>query len=676
MWRSALLLGMKRRPHIGHHKALNKRSSLSFNNWNSLIIVVTFKLISSKQYVPSLSTLSHSWTPLVLLAHRRRSTQRTWTQLFSSRVKSELTLRSLMSTERREVSPEPPSTPKPTSQSPRSTDRINTENVASDHVASVIATAGHDKESETETTSPNRWLLAAKKISEKKKAPTQELLRRLSATKNEIVNQYESKMHNVSDKAFTSLNSKEKKSLLKANEKVQKSLNKELKLQAAIHKMAARVVIQYNITIDEALSLAETEIRDEVELSRQKKLKQKGTMKSSTAASSSQHSDTRLSSLSLEEEVKQYAHDLENNEYLDYENALIIARREVPFARAEKEKINASNNVDSTDQLFATLFKREVENDNNEKGDVKVTTIQQRDNHHDEKIVKQGNDESKADIETPLLASVEQVVGGDEAPIPQEKDKQSFKAQPPLSAPDKDKDTSNERKKETSHSSVKPADQHKPHVPNKRFSLAVGAIMKENKAKKELFKSLGKSAVMSKTAPAGVLSIHSNAEDEDEERRKESKEDIIKSNSSGGLPRQKDLKQNQELAAQNKNLSTTVGKVMTVQKLASNPFLTRAKSSVGALSRPTTSSSSSVTSAVNLLARTTITPTDRTLSMVKGPFENSNITRDEVRVNSANRDKSEKKLRKMEAKRQAETAKVTNFFPSALCFYISISCFT
>lgn len=322
---------------------------------------------------------------------------------------------------------------------------------------------------------------------------------RLSTTKKEIVSLYGKELLDVSDEAFKDLSTKEKKSRLKANAKAEKRLTQELKLQAAIHKMAARVVIQYSISIDEALSLAETEIREEVELSRQKKLKQK-----KERIDLAQPCAPPSISLSLEEEIEQYAHNLEETEFVDYKNALIIAKREVPFAREEKEKrIDTKNSNASTDQLFATLFNRDSGDRVHESGEVQG----------------QGGKE-----------------GGEG-----------------------DDDNQEQRKEKIKPSSVEQLDSNVPIVnQNKRFQQAVKKVIDTNKAKRQAFKSLGESA-MSKTLPIAALSIHSKKEDDNaEQKQKKEKVEPSSVEQSHQLEPKKVNK--------NKRLQQTVKKVIDTNK--------------------------------------------------------------------------------------------------------------
>ena len=446
------------------------------------------------------------------------------------------------------LTPEPPSRPRPTSTSPRTSD---------------LTTADHGT-----TAASNRWLMAAKAVSEKSNAPTKELLRRLSVTKKEIVSLYEKDIVDVSDEACKDLSNKEQASRIKANEKVKKRLNRELKLQAAIHKMAARVVIQYNITVDEALSLAETESREEVELSRQKKLKEKGIKGSSGKGTSSP-------SLTLEEEIELYAHHLEDTEFMDYNNALIIATREVPFARAEKEKRKGgTNNVDSTDQLFATLFKRDSDKDsdsrnsnsssdnNRQLGDDKLSAeygksptyveppkeiLEQEYGETRQRKAEQQDEYDKMDSSsftlednkitediphvslTPLhegplsedtpwqeqinavaaLLLLEEDMSQEEAVERAKKHVRNTQAER-QDGDEKPQDETQQLTEAVEFSSVDSSHElasDAPIVKNKKFSLIVNKVIDSNKAKKQAFKALGKSAI-SNSFPIDVSSNH------------------------------------------------------------------------------------------------------------------------------------------------------------------------
>jgi hypothetical protein len=556
----------------------------------------------------------------------------------------------MSTTEGRVFTPEQPSRPRPSSKSPR-------------------ADPGD---------TPNIWLIAANKITEKKKAPTEELLRRLSITKTKILNDHSDELQDVSEEAMTGLSKQEQKLRLKSNEKVVKRLRRELSLQAEIHKMSARLVVQYNITIDEALSLAETEIREEVELARQKKLNDKEKEKLTNAT---EQSSTPLP-LSLDEEIDQYAHQLEDTEFMECDKALTLARQE-----------NNASNLHSTDQLFATLFKKEPEEeggtgvqglthseteDCTPRGDPLLlassepldrTSLEETDGGKEEvtaaaaappclreedvvqevslegamQPVPSGQAQTPAQTqaqalrETSLAIEGETVEDSEGEGTPQtqaqvnrrgdQENEHATQSGPPLELESDNDDNSNvpkfqnrrfvnavenvmaankakrqafkslgrvamsktvsvdglsktedesdSRQKDESSNGNPPLQQESDKTKARSKLLgAVGKVMAVNAINRQAFKSLGK-AVMSKTAPAGVLSLHSKAADDDEERRKEEGASL------SDAPTRHDAEQKIPVARhEGNNFTNAVGKVISPE----NPFLV--------WSSPTTSASS------------------------------------------------------------------------------------
>ena len=406
------------------------------------------------------------------------------------------------------LTPELPPQPKPSSQSPRSKSKVFTKEVSA---------------------LPNRWLIAANKITEKKKAPKEELMRRLISTKEKIIKEFQNEWMDVSDETLTDV---ERESRIKVNENINTRLDEELNAQVEMHKMAIRLVIQYNITTEEAVSMAETELREEKEFSLEKNTKYPPNVESSIRAEEE----------SLEEEIKQYARQLEETKKLEPENAFAVAKREVLKLRAEREKHlqchDHTSTVHSTDQLFASVFSDQLDDINATREH--RTMSEQTPPHY----IGSTTVDDKISAAAALLLD-EDLSQGDTLVV--------------------------KARSQSLHEN--PADQehvNRPSQASKRFSNAVFKVVDQNKAKRDAYKSLAQ-ASLSKASVRENLPLNSKSDDASEEKIKYSEASAVVNQTQGHEKKDKPIPQRHNLWI------SAVNKVVEQSKNKQEAFLSLSK---------------------------------------------------------------------------------------------------
>lgn len=392
------------------------------------------------------------------------------------------------------LTPELPPQPKPSSQSPRSKSKVFTKEVSA---------------------LPNRWLIAANKITEKKKAPKEELMRRLISTKEKIIKEFQNEWMDVSDETLTDV---ERESRIKVNENINTRLDEELNAQMEMHKMAIRLVIQYNITTEEAVSMAETELREEKEFSLEKNTKHPPNAESSI----------RAGPWSLEEEIKQYARQLEETKKLEPENAFAVAKREVLKLKAEREKHvqchDHTSTVHSTDQLFASVFSDQLD-------DINAT--------REHRTMSEQTPPHYIGSTTEDLSQGETLV---------------VKA-----------------RSQSLHEN--PAEQehvNRPSQASKRFSNAVFKVVDQNKAKRDAYKSLAQASI-SKASVRENLTLNSKSDDASEEKTKYGEASSVVNQTQGHEKKDKPISQRHNLWI------SAVNKVVEQSKNKQEAFLSLSK---------------------------------------------------------------------------------------------------
>mmetsp|Transcript_9817 Transcript_9817/g.16310 ORF Transcript_9817/g.16310 Transcript_9817/m.16310 type:complete len:724 (+) Transcript_9817:115-2286(+) len=523
------------------------------------------------------------------------------------------------------LSPEKPSMPKPSSKSPRS--KVDTKS------------------------SPNRWLIAASKLQEMKKVPKELLMKRHEVVSAQITKDHQAQLADVSEDATKELSEAERAARIKSNEDINQRLTNELLIQTKIHKMAIRLVIQYDITTEEAASLAETEVREEVSLSNQ---------------------------------VNKHA--VQESEGLEDDVQLHVRRLEDAYDDNNQQRGDTAATVDSTDHLFASLFDKEVEKEKvvepDGRGDLQADTDHGKDSlSHSGLKPATGSDDEKINTAAALLLLEED--------ISQNEALEKAREQVNESSHYEDKDTSSHGDSlsvpttlNTSHPLTQQSVQPKksPSAAKRKFTNAVFKVVDQNRAKREAYKSLAKAAML-KTNPGGTLAMNSTSDDESEERRKEASGSLTQPLGAKKVPPRHSMwvtavnkvvednrakraaflslskasLQKTELSrnAVNMPLEKTQSEddpwKLSRQASSSNPILNRVMSNVSSSGRS------------NKLSRDRTAESDSMTMTMQGMYEKAyDSALESTRVTSAQEKKSDKKREKKQNKKLAKLVQATH----------------
>ena len=349
----------------------------------------------------------------------------------------------------------------------------------------------------------SKWEVARKKIRERMNLHSAELSRRLAINRRKILKEHEGMFHDLGFEASRHLSDEQEEVLRRENDMLAKRVGTILGLEKGVHDLAARLLIQHDISIDDALTVARVQVRRDFSLM---------TDIENHCEIETNFNRTRTDSelslpITLEEEIKQYARNLEVTELMDSENAIIVARREVPLAR--EKRFRKDSKTHSTDKLFETIFRDErykegTENRLSNPDEFNESLFYDKSEKNEEGITVTETDENSSSHpkmhDSPVNAT---------GPAGS------------LSVNTREGSSTEQRREEIATIENKlTQDDQLPGERNRLFSLAAKKVIEQNKANRDAFKSLGVAAAMSKTVPASFPEVDMG-EDETEEGKDE-----------------------------------------------------------------------------------------------------------------------------------------------------------